>query len=99
MLSRVPVVLLVGFLVASVGGVLDCIVPEPCAIDESTSVPDGACPATCVRCNCCAQSVETALKPAEVSVPFVSRAIVVLVEFLPLAVPQDILHVPRSSVV
>jgi len=87
----------VGFMIASTGGLLDFVSPEPCSPTESATAPDDKCPATCVRCHCArafdlttATDVSDRLGIAPES--FAPRTVVLLPN------PHDILHVPRPSV-
>ena len=95
--SRFFSVLLVGLLSLSAGGVLDLVLPEPCSASESAAIPnDGTCPPTCVRCHCArAFDLVVLVRAADVLTPTpewrpASAA-------LPLPIPHDILHVPRTA--
>ena len=96
-MKRLASFLLVSFLVASTGGILELVQPEPCPPAESSSEPsDGSCPPTCLRCHC-------GRLFDYVGLIFVADAPPIAPEWPPLArivtlpVPDDILHVPRPT--
>jgi hypothetical protein len=95
--ARLARILLVAYLVASTGGWLDLLLPEPCSPTESASAPaDGACAATCVRCHC-TLAFDVAL-PVRVSEALpLSADWIGLTTTVPLPAPDDILHVPRPA--
>ena len=82
----------------STSGVMDLVVPEPCSIDEAANgQEDGNCAATCVRCNCCARSIEVAavtVLSVRLSIPAKTFPIS---EFFSSVSPAEILHVPKLS--
>lgn len=86
----------VALIAVSTSGVMDLVVSEPCAIDEPANAQeDGNCAATCVRCNCCARSIEVAaVTPLSVhfSIPTETFPIP---DFFSSASPAEILHVPK----
>jgi len=94
---RLAFILAIGVLAVSTSGVLDLVVPERCAITESSTGDDGACATTCVRCHCCAQSIEilatklTAVRLRMVTTP-VSPINLILA-----GAPAEILHVPKTQ--
>jgi hypothetical protein len=88
----------IGVLALSTSGVLDLVVAEPCAITESSASDDGACATTCVRCHCCAQSIEVfAAKLLSVRLPLVTRS-VSPVNLVLAGAPSEILHVPKAQI-
>ncbi|MQA29717.1 MAG: hypothetical protein GEU82_07750 [Luteitalea sp.] len=96
-MNRLVLLLLVGFLAITTGGILDLMLPEPCSPAESASSPaDGACPATCIRCHC-TRAFDLAFH-LEVG----DRAVLGS-EWLPLSasvpqpIPRDIMHVPKPT--
>lgn len=92
---RLAVIAVIGVLTLSTSGVLDLVVPEPCAITESADSDDGACATTCVRCHCCAQSIEVfAAKLASVRLPLVTRSVSAS-NLILAGAPSEILHVPK----
>lgn len=92
---RFALVLFVATMSISTSGLIDIVVPEPCSIEESTAQDDGACAATCVRCNCCARSIEVVTpRLASVQIPLAAEAIT-SVSFVSAGSPSEILHVPK----
>jgi hypothetical protein len=95
--TRLALVLLVGFLAASTAGVLDLVLPDPCSVVESGASPiDGRCPPTCIRCHCTsAFDLAFLFELGDGSLlsanwrPFAPAA--------PQLFSHDILHVPRPS--
>lgn len=94
---RLASILVTAFLALSASGVGDLVFPELCPPGESSTTEDpGGCPATCVRCNCCAQPTDLfAAAPAAYRV--------VRVDYAPIAAPnlllpesREILHVPKA---
>lgn len=88
----------VALIAVSTSGLMDLVVPEPCSIDEATNgQEDRDCAATCVRCNCCARSIEVA------AVTVLSVRLSILAETFPIpeffssVSPAEILHVPKLS--
>jgi len=93
--SRFALVLFVAAMSISTSGLIDLVVPEPCSIEESSGRDDGECAATCVRCNCCARSIEIAVpSPSAVPAPLTAHALPVP-SFVSPGSPSDILHVPK----
>jgi hypothetical protein len=96
-MNRLVLLLLVGFLAISTGGLLELAVAEPCSTTESESSPaDGACPPTCLRCHCTA-SFELVLHMDAEDTPapspkWLPPSVVALA-----LVPFDILHVPKPT--
>ena len=94
---RFATILVTVVLAFSASGVADLVLPEPCPPGESSTEDPGGCPATCVRCNCCAQPTDLfAASPAPYRV--------VRLDYAPVAasdvrVPEsrEILHVPKVS--
>ena len=95
-MNRLALILLVGVLTTSASGLADLVLPEQCALTESASGPDGACPPSCVRCHCTGTSdlvarlevVETALLSQDWLAPTCA---------IPQSIPGDILHVPKPT--
>jgi hypothetical protein len=94
---RLAHLLLVGLLVANLGGVVSLLVPEPCGPNEGSAAPHSTCPPTCARCGCCGQPVVTALivtvgsAVVRIDQPPVPALRIVSVD------PREILHVPRAA--
>lgn len=85
-------------LVLSASGLADLAVPEPCQLVESTTQGDADCPATCVRCMCCAQSIEIlTMRSVSTAVRVVDHAVLAR-EFVLPGNPSEVLHVPRPAV-
>ena len=85
----------VAVMTVSSSGLLDLVLPESCAPVESGSPTDQDCPATCVRCNCCAQGIEIlSVDVTSRFIPMVNVALPVR-ELVQQGSPSDILHVPR----
>jgi hypothetical protein len=87
---------LCAFLISDVSGATELFTPEPCPAGVSDTQPDGACPATCVRCSCCAQpavylqaGIEELIQPVS-PVPDVPASIA---RTLP---PLEVTHIPKS---
>ena len=96
-MNRLALLLLVGFLAASTGGILDLVLPERCSPTESASSPsDGACPATCIRCHC-ALAFNFVVHLDIVDVPLRSPEWLPASSVFPQPIPHDILHVPRLT--
>lgn len=96
-MNRSALVLLVGFLTLSTGGLLELAFPEPCSVAESAASPaDGACPPTCVRCHCTA-SFELVLRVDAGSAPLASLKWLPPSAVVPAPIPLDILHVPKPA--
>ena len=90
---RLALVALVGFLAVSTSGFLDLLVPEPCAVTESSSQGHGDCGTACVRCHCGTPVVQF-------NVPQLAPQTFVAADFDPpmqtaaAGSPSEILHVP-----
>lgn len=97
-MTRVAYLVIVGCLALGASGVVDLVTPERCSPVESASADDGNCPATCVRCNCCAQPTDLILPAPGESLQF--RVVVgsVVVHFVLPASSSEIFHVPRFIV-
>jgi hypothetical protein len=93
---RFALVFFVAALSISASGVIDLILPEPCSIEEAGLLQDdGSCAATCVRCNCCARSIEVvAASLVSVQIPIVSKTTPAFAS-VPIGTPSEILHVPK----
>jgi hypothetical protein len=87
--------LLVGFVAAGTGGILDLVLPEPCSATESASSPaDGSCPATCFRCHCTRVfDLSFHLHVGDAPIPSPEWLSPPAVALQP--APRDILHVPK----
>jgi hypothetical protein len=97
--SRLFSTLLVGLLSLSAGGFVDLALPEPCSAAESAAIPsDGTCPPTCVRCHC-ARAFDLVVPVRAAGLVTSSPEWLPARSALPLPVPHDILHVPRSVLV
>ena len=94
--KRLVLLLFVATLATSISGTLDLAVPEPCPLGESSnSQDDQDCAATCVRCTCCAQSIEVlSAQPVFIALR-ISTELLSAFEFVPTDDPSDILHVPK----
>jgi hypothetical protein len=97
-MRRLLTVLLVALVCTLSSGVLELIVPEPCATEAAASgAADGNCPPTCLQCHCARPFDVTlpplvadgALRPADPAAVAIATA---------LAAPDDVLHVPRPAV-
>ena len=92
---RLALVALVGFLAFSTSGFLDLLVPEPCAISESSSGEHGDCGAACVRCHCGTPAIHF-------GAPQLASALPGTTDFDPpvqvaaAGSPSEILHVPLA---
>lgn len=94
-MRRFALALFVTAISISTSGLIELVVPEPCSIEESGGPDDGACAATCVRCNCCARSIEIAAPGLSgAQVPLVSEVISAF-SFVSSGSPSEILHVPK----
>lgn len=96
-MHRLALLLLVGLLASTTGGILDLLLPEPCGAAESGTVPsDDTCPPTCVKCHC-ARAFDFVVQLHVATLPVIAPA------WLPPAAPQsqlysrDILHVPKPA--
>jgi hypothetical protein len=98
-MRRALLIAVLAVLMADASGVASLVMPEACAIGAAESGPDSGCPAFCVRCacGCCASAVmhsapailaSLLLQPVRVA-PAAHSA-------LPIGVPLDILHIPKS---
>lgn len=88
----------VALIAVSTSGVIDLVVPEPCSIDEATNgQEDRDCAATCVRCNCCARSIEVAAVAVLSVRVSIGAETFPIPEFFSSVSPADILHVPKLS--
>ena len=96
-MHRLALVLLVGFLGASTGGIFDLVVPEACPPSESASAPaDGACPATCVRCHC-TRAFDFVVRLDVSDAPLLRPEWVPPSAIAPQLLSHDILHVPKPT--
>ena len=97
-MSRFVQFAFVALLAFSASGLVDLALSEPCQLTEPTTQEDANCPATCVRCQCCPQSIEIlGHRSMSVSLRFVANP--ALARNLELtADPSEVLHVPRSAV-
>lgn len=95
---RFLLVTFVALIAVSTSGVMDLVVPEPCSIDEATNgQEDRDCAATCVRCNCCARSIEVAAVTILSVRLSIGAKTFPIPEFFSSASPAEILHVPKLS--
>lgn len=87
----------VALLATSASGVLDLAMAEPCPpIEASSEQGDQDCAATCVRCTCCAQSIEIlSARPVLAALRIVADLLPAF-EVVPAVAPSDILHVPKA---
>lgn len=96
-MNRLVLLMLVGFLAISTGGLLELAFAEPCSTAESESSPaDGACPPTCVRCHCTV-SFELVLHLDAGSAPAASPKWLSPSAVALAPIPFDILHVPKPA--
>ena len=96
-MTRFGSVLLVALLSLSSSGAWDMLFPERCSITESTSsASDDSCGTACVRCHCARPFeltvAQTARQPVRTEPSWVPRQ-----HAVPLAVPEDIFHVPKVT--
>lgn len=85
----------VAVLTLEASGVAQFLVPEPCTPLESTR-EDQNCPATCVRCGCCAQPLLPVNVPADTAVPRVlSERVFIAPAVIDDPAARDIAHVPK----
>jgi hypothetical protein len=94
--ARVFLFIVFAVLLADASGATSLIAPEECTTAFNDTLPDGNCPALCVRCVCCAQIVVPADMQPSIAI---DRAVTPLRQarlvVLPSGVPHDILHVPK----
>lgn len=81
-------------LLADASGLMAFVSPEMCTSVTDT-VPDGKCPALCVRCGCCAQPTVAAVAAPVATTEVVAIVSIPYVRFLTSGAPHDILHVPK----
>jgi hypothetical protein len=96
LVSRLFSALLVGLLSLTTGGIVELVLPEPCSASEAAPLPsDGTCPPTCVRCHCArAFDLVLLVRAADPATPAPDWHPAVV--SLPLPIPHDILHVPKT---
>jgi hypothetical protein len=94
--KRLALVLLVGILLASTGGLTELVQPELCAATESGSTPDGNCPPTCVRCHC-ARAFDLSALVTIADAPTFAPKWLQAPARVAAAAPHDILHVPKLA--
>ena len=92
---RVLLLLVLALLIADASGAASLMSPEECTALSDT-MPDGNCPALCVRCACCAQIVVpvNTQPPATVD-PVITPLTDTRRTGLASGSPHDILHVPK----
>lgn len=96
-MNRLALLLLVGFLATSTGGILDLVLPEQCSPTESaSSTPDGACPATCTRCHC-TRAFDLVVSLEIVDAPLLGPEWLSPSSVVPQPIARDILHVPKPT--
>ena len=93
-MSRLFVFAILAILLADASGVIALVSPEPCTSATDT-VPDGKCPALCVRCACCAQPIVPMMAPAITSADVSFTTPMVYRRAIIAGSPHDILHVPK----
>ena len=81
-------------LLADASGLMAFASPEPCT-SLTDSVPDGKCPALCVRCGCCAQPTVAAVIAPAATAEVMALVPVTYTRVPTSGTPHDILHVPR----
>lgn len=91
---RVLLSAMFAILLADASGVMAFVSPETCTSVTDT-VPDGNCPALCVRCGCCAQPTVPGVAAPLATVETVSVIPVAYARTLTSGAPHDILHVPK----
>jgi len=92
---RLALVFVLAFLTCDLSGLGSFLLTERCTSVNDT-LPDNACPPTCVRCVCCAQPIvsSAAILVVDLAEPqFISQPSALAVIAAP---PHDILHVPKS---
>ena len=89
-------VIVLGILVADATGLEALVSPEPCSSIEDTR-PDGACPALCVRCACCAQPVVPQISVLLSSMPVPEMFFDLYLPSIPRSAPAKIFHVPKLA--
>jgi hypothetical protein len=98
-MRRLLLIAILALLMADASGISSLVIPETCGIGASESGPDTGCPAFCVRCSCvcCAwpvmhklTAIIATILPGPLSLPPAA------LDALPVGVPIDILHIPKS---
>ena len=77
-------------------GLESLVTREACTSVQDTQ-PDGACPALCVRCACCAQPVVPQIATCDVAMSLPQPVSVEYSSNVPTTVPADIFHVPKFA--
>lgn len=93
-LLRILLRVVFAILLADASGLMAFVSPETCTSATDT-VPDGNCPALCVRCGCCAQPTVTASTAPVAIIAAVTVVPVIYARTLTPGAPHDILHVPK----
>ena len=77
-------------------GLESLVTREACTSVQDTQ-PDGACPALCVRCACCAQPVVPQIAICDVAASLPQPVLADYSSHVPTTVPADIFHVPKFA--
>jgi hypothetical protein len=91
---RLLLALVFGILIMDATGLEAFVFAEPCTSVQDGQ-PDRSCPALCVRCTCCAQSIVPEMAVAAASIPVRHAFIDRYSRGIPPALPAKIFHVPR----
>ena len=96
-MRRWLLIAILGLLIADASGIAALAIPETCSLTSAADqAPDGACPAFCARCSCCAIPVLHATAPMTVTSLVPPRRIISAIDGgLPVGSSPDILHVPK----
>jgi hypothetical protein len=76
---------------------LDAFVSQEQCASVQDARPDGACPALCVRCACCAQPVVPEIVAADVSMSLPQPVIDRYSDRIVPTVPSKVFHVPKLT--
>ncbi len=96
MVRRFLMLLVLGILLTDASGFVAFMASEQCTGVQDNQ-PDGACPALCVRCACCAQPIVPEIARALVSVAIPQPLFDTYSQTLPRTTPSKIFHVPKFA--
>ena len=93
---RLFLLIVLGILAMDATG-LDALVSQERCTSIQDSQPDGACPALCVRCTCCAQPIVPNVIETAVSMTVPHPVADLTLPRLPRTTPSKIFHVPKFA--
>ena len=94
--QRLLLLAVLAILAMDATGLESLVTREACTSVQDTQ-PDGACPALCVRCACCAQPVVPLIATCDVAMSLPQPVSADYSSNVPTTIPADIFHVPKFA--